>query len=65
MTTYRYDDFEHSADLVRIGEEATRAALPEIRKCMEQGEEKVPALGPSLAPAVSTTVSVPLRRCLP
>src|SRR4051812_8424057 len=65
VTTYRYDDFKHSADLVRIGEEATRAALPEIRKWIEQGEEKVPALGPSLAPAVSTTVSVPLRRCLP
>ena len=24
VTGYRYDDFEHSADLVRIGEAATR-----------------------------------------
>jgi NTE family protein len=32
VTGYRYDDFEHSADLVRIGEAAARAALPELRK---------------------------------
>ena len=32
VTGYRYDDFEHSAELVRIGEDAARAALPEIRK---------------------------------
>src|SRR6476659_1970849 len=32
VTGYRYDDFEHSADLVRIGESAARAALPELRK---------------------------------
>ena len=29
---YKYDAFEHSAALVRAGEIATRAALPEIRK---------------------------------
>ena len=29
---YKYDAFEHSAALVRAGENATRAALPEIRK---------------------------------
>ena len=29
---YKYDDFEHSASLVRAGEAVTRAALPEIRK---------------------------------
>ena len=32
VTGYRYDDFEHSADLVAIGEAATREAIPEIRK---------------------------------
>ena len=32
---YKYDDFEHSAALVRAGEIATRAALPEIRKWLE------------------------------
>jgi len=32
VTGFRYDDFEHSADLVRIGEAAARAALPELRK---------------------------------
>jgi NTE family protein len=29
---YKYDDFEHSADLIRAGELVTRAALPELRK---------------------------------
>jgi NTE family protein len=32
---FKYDDFEHSADLVRAGELVTRAALPEIRKWLE------------------------------
>lgn len=32
---YKYDAFEHSAELVRAGEIATRAALPEIRKWFE------------------------------
>jgi len=41
VTGYRYDDFEHSADLVRIGEAAARAALPELRKWMEPAKEKL------------------------
>ncbi len=32
---FKYDDFEHSAELVRAGELVTRAALPEIRKWLE------------------------------
>ena len=36
VSGYRYDDFEHSADLVRIGEETTRAALPQIRKWLQE-----------------------------
>jgi NTE family protein len=32
---YKYDAFEHSAALVKAGEIATRAALPEIRKWLE------------------------------
>ena len=35
VTGYRYDDFEHSAELVSIGEKTVRAVLPEIRKLME------------------------------
>lgn len=35
VTAFKYDDFEHSADLVRAGEAATRAALPEIRKWLQ------------------------------
>jgi predicted acylesterase/phospholipase RssA len=43
VTGYRYDDFEHSAELVKIGEAAARSALPEIRKWMPAAQN-VPAL---------------------
>lgn len=51
VTGFRYDDFEHSPELVKIGEAAARAALPEIRKWMDlaQAKEK-----PSLQQALST-----------
>jgi NTE family protein len=35
---FKYDDFERSADLIRAGEVAARAALPEIRKWIQQPE---------------------------
>ena len=35
VTGYRYDDFERSSELVALGENVTRAALPEIRKWLE------------------------------
>jgi len=47
VTGYRYDDFEQSASLVRIGEEATRAAIPAIRKWLEV--EKVKLAVPATA----------------
>jgi len=58
VTGYRYDDFEHSAELVKIGEQATRAALPEIRKWLQMPEkvQAVTAVGvsdPLLDPALS------------
>ena len=55
VTGYRYDDFEHSALLVRIGEAATRAALPEIRKWLEPAtqEKQVLAKVPLVSPARS------------
>jgi NTE family protein len=45
VTGYRYDDFEHSASLIQIGEEATSAAIPAIRKWLEVEKVKhtVPA----------------------
>ena len=33
---FKYDDFERSAELIRSGETAARAALPEIRKWIQQ-----------------------------
>ena len=50
VTGYRYDDFEHSTELVRIGEAATREALPEIRKWLP-----VEHTQPASAKAVSIT----------
>lgn len=44
VSAYRYDDFEHSAELVRIGEAATRAALPQIRAWLEPAKAKQPLL---------------------
>ncbi|HEY7353023.1 MAG TPA: patatin-like phospholipase family protein [Terriglobales bacterium] len=41
VTGFRYDDFEHSADLVKIGEAATREALPEIRRWLEPDMARV------------------------
>jgi NTE family protein len=35
VTGYKYDDFEHSAALVRAGEAAARNALPTLRKWLE------------------------------
>jgi NTE family protein len=35
VTGYKYDDFERSSQLIRAGELATRAALPEIRKWLQ------------------------------
>ncbi len=37
VKTYKYDAFEHSAELIRAGEVVTRAALPEIRKWFQAG----------------------------
>ena len=54
VKTFKYDAFEHSDALVRAGEEATRAALPQIRQWLQANEpEKAEALAPRVAqPAV-------------
>jgi NTE family protein len=48
---YKYDAFEHAADLVRAGEAVTRAALPEIRKWLQPEPARVPK--PLKSPAVN------------
>ncbi|HEY1264683.1 MAG TPA: patatin-like phospholipase family protein [Terriglobales bacterium] len=56
VTGFKYDDFERTSDLIRAGEEATRAAVPELRKWLQL---EVPATRkhnaaipqPSVAPA--------------
>lgn len=39
VTGYKYDDFERSSHLIRAGELATRAAMPEIRKWLQTAIE--------------------------
>jgi len=55
VTGYRYDDFEHSADLVEIGEAAAREALPEIRKWLQAPEslQHITLADPTLQPSIS------------
>jgi NTE family protein len=53
---YKYDDFERSTDLIRAGEMATRAALPEIRKWLAHPEptrkaQVAPTAHPAVVPA--------------
>ncbi len=56
VTGYRYDDFEHSADLVRIGEEAARQGLPQIRKWLgDASANKVPVR--ALVPVIDSATS--------
>jgi len=53
---FKYDDFERSAELIRSGEAATRAALPEIRKWLHQPEPARKPQSPRLnqpAPALA------------
>lgn len=57
VTGYRYDDFEHSADLVQIGEAATREALPEIRKWLHSPERIAMIGGPAVEPALRPVIS--------
>ena len=54
VTAYRYDDFEHSAEMVRIGEEITCKALPQIRKWFSTAEASAIQPAPSkLRPATA------------
>jgi NTE family protein len=48
VTGYRYDDFEHSAELVLLGERTSRAALPDIRKWLEVEAEVKPAFASTI-----------------
>lgn len=51
VTGYRYDDFEHSSQLVEIGEKITHAVMPKIRKWLTTD---IPAEFPAqnMAPAI-------------
>jgi len=59
VTGYRYDDFEHSSELVLLGETSTRAALPEIRKWLEPAAVAVPVFSKA-APAKAQMVATAL-----
>jgi hypothetical protein len=54
---YAYDDFKRADDLIRVGEAAMRAALPEVRKWIESPS---PAdLSANVTPAVSRPAPMP------
>jgi NTE family protein len=57
VTGYRYDDFEHSHDLVEIGEAAAREALPEIRKWLPSPESVPRIVGAIADPALQPSIS--------
>jgi NTE family protein len=54
ISGFDYDDFARAADLVRVGEEATRAVLPQIKQWLKS---PVPVAAPSmnLKPAANAT----------
>ncbi len=47
---FAYDDFKRSADLIRVGEEAMRKALPEVRKWLETPAASYPEVERRAAP---------------
>jgi NTE family protein len=54
---YGYDDFKRADDLIRVGEAAMRAAIPEIRKWIETASQ--PDLAANAAPAVPGPAAMP------
>lgn len=52
VTGYRYDDFEHSAALVEIGEAAARSALPGIRAWLATDRAKLAFPSAVIRPAL-------------
>jgi NTE family protein len=50
---FGYDDFKRASDLIRVGEVAMRAALPQVRKWFEASEETHPAVERRRAPRVA------------
>lgn len=53
VTGFRYDAFEQSVALVKIGEAAAREALPQIRKWLEPAKEKVPLQARVVVPGLN------------
>jgi hypothetical protein len=43
---YAYDDFKRADDLIRVGEAAMRAALPEVRKWLQPASQAEAPIAP-------------------
>jgi hypothetical protein len=54
---YAYDDFKRADDLIRVGEAAMRAALPEVRKWIEPAAQ--PEIGPKAPHGAVRTAPMP------
>jgi len=59
---FAYDDFKRTEDLIRVGAEAMRAALPEVRKWLETPAEEpdsAKAVAPKGVPALARPAPMP------
>jgi len=61
IACFGYDDFARAADLVRVGEAATRTVLPQIKQWLEA---PAPATAPSMNLRPATGASSPLQNPL-
>jgi hypothetical protein len=58
IACFGYDDFARAADLVRVGEKATREVLPQIKQWLEA---PVPLAAPSMNLRPAANASGPLQ----
>jgi len=61
IACFGYDDFARAADLVRVGEKATREVLPQIKQWLEA---PVPTAAPSMNLRPATSGTGPLQNPL-
>ena len=56
---FAYDDFKRSADLIRVGEAAMRAAMPEVRKWMQAPGYEIKAAAEEAKSAIPRPAPMP------
>jgi len=56
---FSYDDFERTDELIAIGEQSMRAALPELKKILRVADRKASSAEETLAPAANAGAAKP------